>query len=72
MIIIYRMSCTIWVSEGRHRGVILTLIFDVGITVSAIFFRREGSSLRQHREEVVMARSDSTLFNMENTKDSAP
>lgn len=50
----------------------MSLILDVGMRVSAIRFRRLGSSFRQQRDEVVIARSVSTLLSMETTKDSAP
>jgi hypothetical protein len=49
-----------------------TLIFDVGTSVSAIRFRRVGSSLRQCKDEVLMARSHSSLPKSEYRKGSAP
>ena len=50
----------------------LTLIFDVGTSVSAMRFRRVGSILRQCNDDVLIARSHSNLPRSEYRKGSAP
>lgn len=50
----------------------LTLIFEVGTNVSAMLFRSPGSSLRQCREDVLMAMSHSSRASSEYSKGSAP
>lgn len=50
----------------------LTLVFPVGTIDSAIFFLRLGSSFKQCKEEVLIARSNSSSPSNEVRKDSAP
>lgn len=50
----------------------LTFILELGISDSAILFRRWGSSLRQLRADMVMLRSNSNLNIIDVMKDSAP
>lgn len=54
------------------RGTILTFTLLFGTSVSAMRFRRLGSILRQWREDMLIAISDSSLFNSEFINGSAP
>lgn len=56
----------------NDREIILTFILLFGTSVSAMRFRRLGSILRQWREDMLIAISDSSLFNSEFINGSAP
>jgi hypothetical protein len=55
----------------NDREIILTFTL-FGTSVSAMRFRRPGSILRQWREDMLIAISDSSLFNSEFINGSAP
>ena len=59
-----------FVHDGRE--IILTFALLFGTSVSAMRFRRLGSILRQWREDMLIAISDSSLFNSEFINGSAP
>lgn len=59
-------------SVARLKTGDLTLIFEVGTRILAILFRSPGSSFKQYREEVLIARSHSILAKREWKSVSAP
>jgi len=56
----------------NDKEIILTFTLLFGTSVSAMRFRRPGSILRQWREDMLIAISDSSLFNNEFMNGSAP